>query len=99
MTADATMPLMAHLEELRWRILKALAAVAVAFAGCYVFSERLFELLTAPLLALGDTPPSLIGTGVTEAFFTRLKVSLIAAVFVASPVIFYQAWRFVAPGL
>jgi sec-independent protein translocase protein TatC len=99
MTVDSTMPLMAHLEELRWRILKALVAVGIAFAGCYLYSERLFDLLTAPLLELGDQPPDLIGTGVTEAFFTRLKVSLIAAVFVASPVIFFQAWRFVAPGL
>lgn len=96
---EATMPLLAHLEELRWRLVKALAAVGVAFAGCYVLSERLFELLTAPLLALGTEPASLIGTGVTEAFFTRLKVAFIAAIFVASPVIFYQAWRFVAPGL
>jgi sec-independent protein translocase protein TatC len=96
---DATMPLTAHLEELRWRILKALGGVAAAFAACYGFSERLFELLTRPLVALGDERLVLIGTGVTEAFFTRLKVTLIAAVFVASPVIFFQAWRFVAPGL
>jgi sec-independent protein translocase protein TatC len=96
---DATMPLIAHLEELRWRIIKALAAVTVAFAGCYGFSEQIFTLLTRPLVTLGDAPPALIGTGVTEAFFTRLKVSAIAALFAASPVIFYQAWRFVAPGL
>jgi len=96
---DATMPLTAHLEELRWRIVRALGAVAVAFVGCYGFSDRLFELLTRPLVALGDERMVLIGTGVTEAFFTRLKVSLIAGIFVASPVIFYQAWRFVAPGL
>lgn len=96
---DTSMPLMAHLEELRWRILKALLALAVAFGGCYGFSEQIFHVLSAPLLALSESPLSLIGTGVTEAFFTRLKVSLIAAVFVASPVIFFQAWRFVAPGM
>lgn len=96
---DATMPLTAHLEELRWRILKALGAVAGAFAACYGFSEEVFALLTRPLLGVGDARLELIGTGVTEAFFTRLKVTLIAAIFVASPVILYQAWRFVAPGL
>jgi sec-independent protein translocase protein TatC len=96
---DASMPLTAHLEELRWRIIKAFGAVAVAFAVCYGFSENVFELLTRPLVGVGDQRLLLIGTGVTEAFFTRLKVTLIAAIFVASPCIFYQMWRFVEPGL
>jgi sec-independent protein translocase protein TatC len=96
---DGTMPLTAHLEELRWRVVKAFSAILVAFVGCYFFSDRVFELLTRPLVALGDTRLQLIGTGITEAFFTRLKVSLIAAVFVASPAIFYQAWGFIEPGL
>jgi sec-independent protein translocase protein TatC len=96
---DATMPLTAHLEELRWRLVKALVAVAIAFTGCDFFSDRVFELLTRPLLGVGDTHLQLIGTGVTEAFFTRLKVSLFAAIFVASPAIFYQSWRFIEPGL
>ena len=98
------MPLTAHLEELRWRIVRALLAVGVAFACSYWFAEPLFALLTRPLeVARADLPNAhtleVIGTGVTEAFFTKLKVSFIAAVFIASPVIFYQAWRFVAPGL
>jgi sec-independent protein translocase protein TatC len=96
---DAKMPLTAHLEELRWRILKSLVAVMIAFVGAYNFADHLFELLTRPLIAENPGPVELIGTGVTEAFFTKLKVSLIAAVFVASPVLFYQAWQFVAPGL
>ncbi len=96
---DATMPLTAHLEELRWRLIKALAAITVAFPLCYVFSEQLFTFLTRPLVALGNEHLLLIGTSVTEAFFTRLKVTIIAAIFVASPLIFYQAWRFTAPGL
>jgi sec-independent protein translocase protein TatC len=97
--SDATMPLTAHLEELRWRLIKALVAVSIGFVGCYFFSDRIFELLTRPLVSVGDTHMQLIGTGVTEAFFTRLKVSLIAAIFVASPALFYQAWRFIEPGL
>lgn len=96
---DATMPLTAHLEELRWRLIKAFAAIAVGFAAAYGFSEQLFTLLTAPLVGTGDQRLLLIGTGVTEAFFTRLKVTFIASIFLASPVVFYQAWRFVAPGL
>ena len=102
--ADVQMPLTAHLEELRWRLIKALAAIGLAFAGSYAFAEILFAFLTEPLLALnaghGDAAPvHLIGTGVVEAFFTKIKVSLIAAIFVASPVLLYQLWQFVAPGL
>jgi sec-independent protein translocase protein TatC len=96
---DARMPLTAHLEELRWRILRALVALAVAFAVCYWASERLFDVLIAPLQDIEPGKHLVIGTGVTEAFFTKLKVSFIAALFLASPVVFFQAWRFVAPGL
>jgi sec-independent protein translocase protein TatC len=96
---DATMPLTAHLEELRWRVVKSFVAVAFAFCVCYGFSDRIFALLTAPLVNAGSERMLLIGTGVTEAFFTRLKVTFIASIFLASPLLFYQAWRFVAPGL
>jgi len=96
---DVQMPLTAHLEELRWRLIKALLAISVAFIAVYNFADVLFELLTRPLIALQEGPVQLIGTGVTEAFFTKLKVSAIAALFLASPVIFYQMWLFVAPGL
>jgi sec-independent protein translocase protein TatC len=96
---DVQMPLTAHLEELRWRLIKALLAITVAFIAVYNFADVLFEVLTRPLIALQEGPVQLIGTGVTEAFFTKLKVSGIAALFLASPVIFYQLWLFVAPGL
>jgi sec-independent protein translocase protein TatC len=96
---QSTMPLTEHLEELRWRIVKSVCAIAVAFFATYGFANSLFDFLTAPLIeTLGDRV-DLIGTGVTEAFFTKLKVSLIAAVFLASPIVFYQVWQFIAPGL
>jgi len=107
--SDARMPLTAHLEELRWRIVRALLAIGAVFGIAYGFAERLFALLLHPLRqvearlvaehVLGPGQALVIGTGPTEAFFTKLKVSFIAAVFGASPVIFFQAWRFVAPGL
>ena len=93
------MPLTAHLEELRWRIVRALLTLGLAFGVCYYFAERLFVFLIRPLAALRPDQALVIGTGVTEAFFTKLKVSFIAALFAASPIIFFQAWRFVAPGL
>jgi sec-independent protein translocase protein TatC len=87
------------LNPLAWRLIKAVLAIAVVFIATYNFADHLFAFLTRPLLALDAAQVELIGTGVTDAFFTKLKVSFIAAVFIASPVLFYQGWMFVAPGL
>ncbi|MGE0822868.1 MAG: twin-arginine translocase subunit TatC [Candidatus Binatia bacterium] len=95
---DRTMPLLGHLEELRWRIIKALIAIAVAFIPTYFFVTTLFTFLLYPLQQLPDAPP-VIGLAPTEAFFSKLKVAFIAAIFAGSPVVFYQVWQFVAPGL
>lgn len=98
--ADVEMPLTDHLEELRWRIMKVLGFVLLGFAASYVYSDTLFEILTRPVeLAASGRDVKLIGTGVAEAFFTKLKVAFIAGIFLASPAILYQVWAFVAPGL
>ncbi len=99
---DSELPLSGHLEELRSRLIRTTIAVAVGFAICYPQAGWLFDFLTAPLTnaaASRDGAIQLIGTGVAEAFFTRLKVSIIAALFIALPVILYQLWRFILPGL
>ncbi len=96
---DRTMPLTGHLEELRWRLISSLLAVGIAFLPCYFFANVLFEFLTRPLHLAVSEQLTLIGTGVVEAFFTKLKVSFIAALFIAIPVVLYQVWQFVAPGL
>ena len=96
---DARMPLTAHLEELRTRLIRALLATLVGALLCYGLAEHLVAFLIRPLTTLRPDQPLVIGTGVTEAFFTKLKVSFTAGIFLASPVIFFQAWRFVAPGL
>jgi sec-independent protein translocase protein TatC len=95
--ADVRMPLTAHLEELRTRLIRAIGAMVAGGLAAWLFIEHLVTFLLAPLTTLPDS--AIIGTGVTEAFFTKLKVALIAGVFIGSPIIFYQAWRFVAPGL
>jgi len=97
--ADVRMPLTAHLEELRTRIIRSLLAIAAGFLASYGFSERLVTWLLRPLTAIRPDQALVIGTGVTDAFFTKLKVAGVAGVFVASPIVFYQAWQFVAPGL
>lgn len=93
------MPLTAHLEELRNRLIRALIGALIGFAACYGFVEILVEYLLRPLQALQPSEVLIIGTGVTDAFFTKLKVAFVAGLFVASPIIFYQVWQFVAPGL
>ncbi len=92
-------PLTAHLEELRNRMIKAFIAVGVGFALCYGFKEKLFQILTQPLISVMQEGETLIYTGLPEAFFTFLKVSFLGGLMIASPVILYQFWMFVAPGL
>jgi len=88
-----------HLEDLRRCLIKALIAVLLGFGLSYVFSDRVFLFIVAPLKAKLGPDQSLIGTGVAEAFFTELKVSFVAGLFLASPAVFYQVWRFISPGL
>ena len=134
------MPFLGHLEELRWCILKALAAVIVGAVVCFVFSDQLLKLLTYPyeeavrsleserppgavdavrkLLEewMGSAPPG-AESGISEPdqalpdsrrlqslkpmtyFFISLQIALIGGLVLALPVVFYQVWRFVAPGL
>jgi sec-independent protein translocase protein TatC len=97
--SDVRMPLTAHLEELRSRLIRMIAAVTVAALLAWLVIEHLVDFLLAPLQQLRPGQSLIIGTGVTEAFFTKLKVAVIGGIFVSSPVLFYQAWRFIAPGL
>ncbi|WP_155314260.1 twin-arginine translocase subunit TatC [Desulfosarcina ovata] len=96
---DDKLPFTAHLEELRKRLITSFIAVAVGFAICYGFKEKLFQILTQPLISVMNQGETLIYTGLPEAFFTFLKVSFLAGLMLASPVIIYQFWMFVAPGL
>lgn len=93
------MTLTEHLEELRWCILKSVLAVVLASCACFYFADAIFDFVVAPWRQNLQPGQNLIGTGVTEAFFVEIKVALAAGVLFASPVIFYQIWRFIAPGL
>jgi sec-independent protein translocase protein TatC len=99
MAVRAYMTFTEHLEELRWRLLKSLGAVALGFGVAYFESDRIFAFMVAPLERSLQPGQSLIGTGVTEAFFIEMKVGLVGGLFLACPVIFHQIWRFLAPGL
>jgi sec-independent protein translocase protein TatC len=97
--SDVQMPFTAHLAELRSRLIKSALAVTIGVVACYAVVDDIFAVLAAPLRRLQIRGLTLIGTSVTEAFFTKLKISFIAAVIIASPVLLWQAWQFIAPGL
>ncbi len=94
-------PFTEHLGELRDRLIHAFIAVGVGFVVAYFFKEQLFDILTAPLVtAMAKSGNAkLIFTGLPEAFFTYLKVALLAGIILATPVLFYEFWMFVSPGL
>ncbi len=95
------MPLTSHLEELRKRLIACVLAYFGGIAICYAFSGQLFELLKRPLSEiLAQHPGSTFALrSIAEGFMVDLKVALISGAFVASPVFFFQIWKFVSPGL
>jgi sec-independent protein translocase protein TatC len=93
------MPLLEHLTELRTRLIRSVIAIAIGFLLAYAIDDWLFKALTYPLRAASHGKLLLIGTGVAEAFFTKLKVALIAGLFIASPAVFFEIWKFIVPGL
>ncbi len=93
------MPITAHLEELRRRLVISAIAVGVGFGISYFFAAKIFEVLMAPLIKVLPPDTTLIFTGVTEAFFTYLKVAILAGFFIASPLVLYEIWAFTSPGL
>lgn len=93
------LPFTGHLAELRKRLIICFAAIGVGFLISYGFKETLFDILTLPLVRVMETGDKIIFTGLPEAFFTYLKVAFLAGLMLAAPVILYQFWVFVAPGL
>ena len=93
-------PLIDHLIELRQRLIYALAGVSVGFLVCFYFATGIYNLLVWPyLLARGGQKVEMIFTAPHEFFFTKLKLALFGAVFLAFPIIAMQVYKFVAPGL
>jgi sec-independent protein translocase protein TatC len=90
--------LLSHLVELRSRLLKISAAIAIAFVALLPFSRTIFALVSEPLR---DVLPgnAMIATAVASPLLTPFKLTFFAALFVAMPIVLYQVWAFVAPGL
>ena len=97
---DSKMPLIDHLIELRNRLMYSVGALLIAFLLCYMVSDKIYNFLVQPLAdLLAGQGRRMIYTGLTEAFFTYIKVAFWAGCFLAFPVIASQIWMFVAPGL
>src|SRR5271168_445732 len=95
------MPLLDHLIELRGRLMWSFGSILVTFLLCYQFKEAIYRFLAHPLFVILSKEPGrqMIFTGLTEAFFTYVKVSFWAAICLSFPIIAIQLWKFVAPGL
>ncbi|MBW1892145.1 MAG: twin-arginine translocase subunit TatC [Deltaproteobacteria bacterium] len=99
MENEDKIPFTAHLDELRTRLIRCFIAVGVGFVASYAFKEKLFEILIKPLTSVMNPGDKIIFTGLPEAFFTYLKVAFLSGLMLSVPVILYEFWMFVAPGL
>lgn len=96
---DGELPFLAHLIELRERLLRAVVAVGVLFFAGIPFANRIYALLAQPLLAKMPAGTQMIAIEVASPFLTPLKLTFFLALILAMPYVLYQAWSFVAPGL
>ncbi len=93
------MPLMAHLVELRSRLMKSLLVILILFLCLFYFANDLYRLLAEPLIAQLPEGSKLIATDVVSPFFIPFKLTIVTAFFLAMPFILHQIWQFISPGL
>jgi sec-independent protein translocase protein TatC len=93
------MSLLEHLEELRNRLMWVIGAMMASFFGCWYFARDIFDFLAVPIYRFLPAGQKLVMLKVGDAFMLYVKVAMLAALFIAAPVILYHLWRFVAPGL
>lgn len=98
-TGDEPKPLVAHLTELRDKLLRSLLAVLIIFIGLFPFANEIYTFVSQPLRSILPEGATMIATDVASPFLTPFKLTLVAAVFLAIPYILYQAWSFIAPGM
>lgn len=96
---DQPQPLIAHLIELRNRLLRAVLAVLVVFLALFAFAQDLYGIVARPLMDVLPEGTSMIATEVTGPFLVPFKLAFYASLVLAMPIILFQAWAFVAPGL
>lgn len=97
--AEEKLPLTAHLEELRKRLIRVMVVLGIGFGVCYTFKDWSFQVITRPLVEVLPQHSSLIYTGLPEAFFIHMKIAFFASLFLTSPYTLFQIWKFISPGL
>lgn len=88
-----------HLLELRTRLLRCILAVLIVFCSLAYFAQDIYQYMAEPLLATMPNDTQMIATDVASPFFAPFKLTIVISVFIAIPVILYQLWGFIAPGL
>ncbi len=96
---DQEQPLIAHLAELRDRLLKAIALIFAVFLALTFFANDIYRMLAMPLMAQMPSEASMIATEVASPFLVPFKLAFFSAVFLTMPYSLYQTWAFIAPGL
>lgn len=96
---DQPLPLVAHLTELRDKLLRSLLAILVVFIGLFAFANDIYTFVSRPLRALLPEGATMIATEVASPFLTPFKLTLFTAIFLAIPYVLYQLWSFIAPGM
>ena len=99
MSVEDTQPLIAHLIELRKRLLNSIIAVIVIFLALVYFANDIYQLVSAPLIKQLPHGATMIATDVASPFFTPIKLTFMVSLILSAPVILYQVWAFVAPAL
>lgn len=101
MTKSATSQytLFDHLLELRTRLLRCILAVLIVFCSLAYFAQDIYQYMAEPLLATMPNDTQMIATDVASPFFAPFKLTIVISIFIAIPVILYQLWGFIAPGL
>ncbi len=96
---DTPQPLIAHLTELRSRLLRSVLAILLVLVPLMAFSTELYALFAKPLQQLLPPGSTMLATGVTSTFFAPFKLALVGSLLVTIPYLLYQIWAFIAPGL
>lgn len=96
---DQAQPLIAHLTELRDRLLRSVLVIVLAFLGLFYFANDIYFFVSEPLRELLPEGTSMIATEVASPFLTPFKLTLVTAIVLAMPFLLYQVWGFIAPGM